>query len=157
LFKINRRTDYAVRVGVALARHPADTRLSSQVIQQEMLIPGPFLQRITSELSRANLINTYPGPNGGLQLARPAGEITLKDFVLAMEGPLCLSDCLENPHECPLSTECPVRSRWWRLQRHILQELQQTTLADLAAEAVSVPSPRLKQNNVLFIEQPAVD
>lgn len=140
MFKVNRRTDYAVRVGVALARFPAGTRLPTQVVQQEMCIPGPFLHRIISELSRAELIETYPGPSGGIQLARSAAEITLFDFIQAMEGPLCLSDCLQQPQECPLSRDCPVRGRWGRLQRLLLQELQRTSLADLAAELPTIPS-----------------
>lgn len=157
MFKINRRTDYAVRVGVALASCPQGTRLPTQVIQREMLIPGPFLQRIISELSRAGLIATYPGPTGGIQLARPAEKITLFDFIQVMEGPLCLSDCLELPQDCPLSRECPVRGRWGRLQRLLLQELQRTTLADLAAESQAVASPALDHQALLFIGEHAAD
>lgn len=158
MFKINRRTDYAVRVGVALARRPAGARLPTQVIQQEMQIPGPFLQRITAELSRAGLITTYPGPSGGIQLSRPAAEITLMDFIQVMEGPVCISDCLIAPQDCPLSSECPVRSRWGRLQRVIFAELQCTSLADLAAEAaaLSLPEPE-NPARLLFIEQVTAD
>jgi Rrf2 family protein len=134
MFKINRKTDYAVRVCVALARRPWGARLSTQSIQEEMLIPRPFLQRIIAELSQAGLLHTNAGPNGGLQLARPPEDITLRDILQVMEGPLCLSDCLVAPQECPLSTECPVRSRWGRLQTIILMELERTTLRQLVED-----------------------
>jgi Rrf2 family protein len=139
MFKINRRTDYAVRVGVALALRPASSRVPTQAIQAEMLIPRPFLQRIIAELCRARLLQTYPGPNGGIQLARPAGQITLKDIVIAMEGKICVSDCLTAQQSCPLSCDCPVRLRWGRLQSTLLNELSKTTLLDLAREAAESP------------------
>jgi Rrf2 family protein len=134
MLKINRKTDYAVRVCLALARRPWGTRLSTQAIQDEMLIPRPFLQRIIAELSQAGLLHTSAGPNGGLQLARPPEDITLRDILQVIEGPLCLSDCLVTPQECPLSTECPVRSRWSRLQTIILMELERTTLRQLVED-----------------------
>lgn len=135
MFRINRRTDYAVRVMLSLAKRPFGERLSTSTIQDEMLIPRSFLQRIIADLSRAGLLATYPGPNGGLQLSRSAEQITLRHIWEAIEGELMVSDCLKAPGECPLDTDCPVRSRWGRMQSIIVHELDRTTLTDLASEA----------------------
>jgi Rrf2 family protein len=141
VFKINRRTDYSIRTMLCLARHPVGTRLPAQQIQETMLIPRAFLNRIIAELSRAGLIKTFAGPNGGLELAQPAGETNLRQIWEAVEGPLLISDCLIAPGACPLDQSdlatpgCPVRSRWARLQRLILNELESTNLAQLAEEA----------------------
>lgn len=156
MFKINRRTDYAVRVGVALAKHPFGTRLPTQLIQDEMLIPRAFLQRIISELSQAHLIQTFPGPSGGIQLARPPEQISLRDIVEVMEGPLCISDCLQKPQDCPLSTACPVRSRWSHLQHIILVEMGQTSLAQLAAEAQRGSQDQVLSENFMYASQTAI-
>ena len=135
MFRINRRTDYAVRVMLSLAKRPFGERLSTSTIQDEMLIPRSFLQRIIADLSRAGLLATYPGPNGGLQLSRSAEQITLRHIWEAIEGELMVSDCLKAPGECPLDTDCPVRSRWGRMQSIIVHELDRTTLTELASEA----------------------
>ena len=135
MFRINRRTDYSVRVMLALAKRPFGERLPTRTIQDEMLIPRSFLQRIIADLSRAGLLATYPGPNGGLQLSRPAEQINLRHIWEAIEGELLVSDCLKAPGECPLDSGCPVRSRWGRLQSIIVHELERTNLAELAAEA----------------------
>lgn len=139
MMRINRRTDYAVRVVLALAEQPDGTRLSAQEIQGQMLIPRPFLNRIIADLSRAALIQTFPGPNGGLELARPAEAINLRQVWEAIEGRFAISDCLVSPGGCPLSGNCPVRCRWGRLQSLMLQELERTTLSELAADAHSQP------------------
>ena len=135
MFRINRRTDYAVRVMLCLAKRPYGTRLSTQIIQDEMLTPRAFLQRIIADLSKVNLICTYPGPNGGVQLARPAAEVNLRHIWEAIEGPLLISECLEAPQDCPLNAGCPVRPRWGLLQTVIAQELESISLDQLAAEA----------------------
>jgi Rrf2 family protein len=135
MFKVNRKTDYSVRVMICLAKQPAGTRLPTQTVQEEMLIPRPFLQRIIANLSKASLIRTFPGPNGGLELALPASEINLRHIWEAAEGSLNISDCLKAPGECPLDVTCPVRSRWSRLQAVILEELEASTLEILALEA----------------------
>jgi len=137
VFRINRRTDYSVRVMLSLAKRPFGERLPTRIIQDEMLIPRSFLQRIIADLSRAGLLATYPGPNGGLQLSRPAEQITLRHIWEAIEGELLISDCLKAPGECPLDSGCPVRSRWGRLQSMIVHELERINLAELACEASS--------------------
>lgn len=149
MLKINRRTDYAIRVVIALAKRPAGTRISSKKIKDEMLIPRPFLQRIIAELSQAGIIHTYTGPNGGIQLSRPAEQINLKDILEVMEGQLCISQCLYSPEECPLSTTCPVRNRWGHLQEMILQELTHTTMAHLARESVEDSTLKINPEQIL--------
>lgn len=135
MFRINKRTDYAIRVMVFLARQPIGKRVSTHIIQEQMLVPRPFLQRIVADLSRAGLVQTYPGPCGGLELARPAESINLRHVWEAIEGPLLVSECLKGPNECPLDSGCPVRSRWGRLQSLIVMELEAVELAQLAGEA----------------------
>jgi Rrf2 family iron-sulfur cluster assembly transcriptional regulator len=138
MFRINRRTDYAVRVMVALAKRPAGARLSTKAIQDEMLTPRAFLQRIIADLSKAGLVDTYPGPNGGLQLSRPAEEINLRHIWEAIEGALLISDCVQSADACPLYTGCPVHLRWMRLQNLIVKELEGSSLAQLAREATQL-------------------
>ncbi len=138
MLRINRRTDYAVRVMLSLAKHGDGQRVPTFQIQNEMLVPHAFLQRIIADLSRRKLINTYPGPNGGLQLARPVDSVTLLDVYEAIEGPLLISPCLEGPEECPLDVGCPVRPRWGRMQSLVANELAAVTLDQLAREAAQI-------------------
>ncbi|NPV55317.1 MAG: Rrf2 family transcriptional regulator [Anaerolineae bacterium] len=143
MFKITRKTDYAVRVCVALAKQPRGARLATQSIQDKMFIPHPLLRRIVAELSNAGLVRTFAGPNGGVELARPPAEITLKDIFQVMEGPICVSECLMDPQSCPLEAGCPVRERWGSLQATILAELARTSLRQLAEEATAAAAPCL--------------
>ena len=141
MLKINRRTDYAVRVLLALAKQGEGARLSSREIQREMLIPSAFMSRIVAQLARAGLVSTFPGREGGLMLPRPAAQITLRDVVEAFEGPILLSECLESKREddCPFRTNCPVRPKWGRVQVAMLREMAAITFDSLAQEALAAP------------------
>jgi len=141
MLKINRQTDYAVRVLLALAKAGKGARLSSSQIQREMLIPSAFMSRIVAQLARAGLVNTFPGREGGLMLPRPAAQITLGDVVEAFEGPILLSECLQarGEDDCPFRTNCPVSSKWGRVQVAMLREMAAITFESLAQEALAAP------------------
>src|SRR5258706_14373971 len=136
MLKINRQTDYAVRVILALAKHGEGARLSSADIQQEMLIPKAFMTRIVAQLAHAELVNTFAGRNGGLTLPRPASQIPLKDVVEAFEGPILLSECMQEKGEgnCPLRYNCPVHLKWEPVQVGIVVEVEYIAFEDLVEE-----------------------
>ena len=141
MLKINRQTDYAVRVILALAKHGQISRLSTREIQREMLIPPALMLRIVALLAREGLVKTYAGRDGGLTLARPMSEITLRDVVEAFEGPILLSECLQarGEEDCPFRSNCPVRTKWGRVQVAMLREMAAVTFEDLAKEALDTP------------------
>src|SRR6266540_6931090 len=141
MLKINRQTDYAVRVLLALAKRGEGARLSSTDIQKEMLIPKAFMTRIVAQLSHAGLLNTFPGRDGGLMLPCPASGITLRDVVEAFEGPILLSACLQvkGEDDCPFQTNCPVRPKWGRVQVAMLREMASITFEDLVKESLGIP------------------
>ena len=141
MIRINRQTDYAVRVVLALAKQGEGARLSTPTIQREMLIPPALMPRIVAELAKSGLIKTFPGRDGGMTLARPADKITLRDVVEAFEGPILLSQCLEarGEEDCPFRVNCPVSPKWGRVQVAMLREMAAISFEDLAREAQGVP------------------
>jgi Rrf2 family nitric oxide-sensitive transcriptional repressor len=137
MIRINRQTDYAVRVILALAKQGDDAMLPTARIQEEMLIPKALSSRIVADLAKGGFILTFPGRDGGLKLAHPASEINLKQIVEHFEGKFLISECLHGGGTCPFDHSCPVRTRWGRLQSLIVSELERTTLAELAQEAIT--------------------
>lgn len=140
MLKINRQTDYAVRVVLALARQGQLARLSSAAIQQEMQIPKAFMGRIVAQLSQAGLVNTFPGRDGGLSLAHSPQAISLLQVVEAFEGRLLLSECLQlkGESDCPFAGHCPVRPNWGRVQGAMAREMAAITFDYLAAESLPI-------------------
>jgi Rrf2 family protein len=138
MIRINRQTDYAIRLILYLAQQEVSTRISTAEVRREMQIPPALAQRIVADLARGEFIQTFPGRDGGLVLARPAQEINLRQIVEHFEGKFFISDCLVDKGNCPFDNKCPVRLRWTRLQSHIILELEQINFKDLAQDAQSI-------------------
>jgi len=143
MLKINRKTDYAVRVILALAKRPAGALVPTVEIRNEMLVPPVLLQRIVAELASGGFINTQVGRDGGITLAHLPVEINLLQIVEYFEGTIYLSDCVTKPGECPFDTKCPVRCRWARLRNVLRSELEQTTFQDLVEDAFAIQTGQM--------------
>jgi len=144
MLKINRKTDYAVRVLLALAKRHSGTLVSTSEIRKEMLIPPALLQRIVAELSAGNFINTQAGRDGGITIAHPPEKINLLQVVEHFEGTIYLSDCVTKSGECPFDMRCPVRCRWVRLRNVLRAELEQTTFQDLVDDTIAIQSGQME-------------
>lgn len=138
MIRINRQTDYAIRLILYLAQQAEGARVSTAEVRKEMQIPPALAQRIVADLARGGFIITYPGRDGGLVLARPAQEINLRQIVEHFEGKFFISDCLVDKGNCPFDNKCPVRFRWVKLQSQMVLELEQVTFKELAQDAMSV-------------------
>ena len=140
MLRINRQTDYAVRVILSLSKKEKGKRFSTAEIGHEMLIPPALLQRIVAELAGGNFINTQAGRDGGITLARDPSEINLLQVVEHFEGELYLSDCILKPGECPLEIKCPVHCQWVRLKNLLRDEMSRITFQQLVDEGSLIES-----------------
>ena len=138
MLRINRQTDYAVRVVLALSKKPMGTRIPTSEIRSEMLIPPAFLQRIVATLAAEEFIITQTGRDGGISLARSPKDINLLQVVEAFEGPIWLSDCVKHLSSCVFGQTCPVNRRWGRLRDVMRAELESATFDDLVREGLSL-------------------
>lgn len=134
MFKVNRQTDYAVRVVLALAKKAPGTRISTSKIGNEMLIPRALLQRIVAELASGGFIETQAGRDGGITLAHPPNQITLLQVVEHFEGPILLSECVLREGDCPFELKCPVNCQWIRLRDLLRNEMGRVTFEQLAED-----------------------
>ncbi|MDH7486838.1 MAG: Rrf2 family transcriptional regulator [Anaerolineae bacterium] len=128
---ITRKTDYATRVLLHLALLSPGGQATTQDIAHRQLIPERLIRHIISQLAKARLLSTKRGKGGGVQLARPAAEISLLDVVEAMQGPLSLNLCVDEPDSCALAAECPMHEAWARTQEELANWLRQETLDKL--------------------------
>ena len=130
--ELGRRADYAIRAAVDLARHAqSGARRKSRTIAEEMDIPSSYVPQILAELVRAGLVTSVAGRDGGYRLARPVGEISLVEVIRAVEGDLGSTVCVLRGGPCRWDDVCAVHVPWARAQNALLDELAETTLAEL--------------------------
>lgn len=140
MLRINRQTDYAVRVVLSLSKRDKGSRVPTSEIGREMLIPPSLLQRIVAELAGGGFIHTQAGRDGGITLAHAPQVITLLQVVEHFEGELFLSDCILKPGECPFEKKCPVHCQWVRLKNLLRDEMSRITFQQLVEEGQLIES-----------------
>lgn len=109
--EITRRTDYAIRLMLALAEGDGGP-ISVRELADKQQVPYPFARGIQRDLVAAGLAQSKRGASGGLMLARPGSEITLLDVIEAVEGPIALNICTADPDWCQRMGACSVHQVW---------------------------------------------
>lgn len=132
--QITNQADYALRAMLYLARLGFGKRAPSNVIAEEMNMSRIFLSRINTQLVNARLITTWRGARGGIALTRPASEISVFDVLTAVDGPIRLVGCVEDPECCKFSGTCPLHKFWIRTEQVLTEQLKGTSLQDLIAD-----------------------
>ena len=131
--QITRQADYALRAMLYLARMEQNQRAATSQIAKEMEIPPSFLAKIISQLSIAGLIHTSRGARGGVSLARKPKAISLLDVVEAIDGPITLNECTQDPTICSFGESCPIHEVWCETQAELVRKLRESTFDTLLA------------------------
>lgn len=114
--RVTNAADYAIRAMIHIACLPEGSVALRADIARVNDIPTSFMAKILRSLVKAGLLRSTRGVNGGFALARRTTEISLLDVVEAIEGPLGLADCTEDPCRCELADECPAQPVWSTVQ-----------------------------------------
>ena len=129
--KLSTRSRYGVRMMADLADNYGKNPVFLKDIAKREDISEKYLSIIVIPLRSSGLIQSTRGAHGGYTLARCPEEITVQDIFDALEGKICLVDCVNNPNDCPRVGICPTRDIWSVLGEKIRETLKSVTLADL--------------------------
>jgi Rrf2 family protein len=129
--QITRQADYALRAMIYLARQEPDQRSATSQIAEVQRIPPSFLAKIISQLAIAGLIHTSRGARGGVNLARQPADISVLEVVEAIDGPIMLNECTDDPSSCPFGPDCPIRPLWCSTQADLVDKLKNTSFAEI--------------------------
>jgi len=137
IMRLTSLADYAVVMMSAAARHTeaagGDARLSAACLAEETGVPLPTAQKLMGRLASAGLLTSARGTGGGFRLARAAGGISLADIIEAVEGPIAMSNCVdEQRNHCALEGNCQVKPHMSVVNGAVRGALQGVTLATLS-------------------------
>ncbi len=132
MIRITKLTDYGMVLLTYVAKHPEGRIHNVPDLAAEAHLPLPTVSKVLKILARAGLLASHRGMKGGYQLARKPEEITLADIVVALDGPIAITECSSDPLDaCDLSRTCPARSNLQRINQAVLMTLQNITLAQM--------------------------
>jgi len=124
-------TDYGVVVLGQLGGHRT-RKLSAPEIAEATGLPGATVSQVLKTLGASGMVSSQRGARGGYQLARPPEEITVRELVVAFEGPVAVTACVEGASDnCAVQSVCLLAGGWEQVNTAIQAALDSVTLADL--------------------------
>lgn len=134
--KISTKGIYALETAVDLAIYSSDGNLVSiRSVSERRHLSEKYLERIVSMLKKAGIVKSTRGACGGYCLAREAGEITVLEVLMAVEGNLAPVECLTKETDCGMDCEkCVTKNTWnhiWNLLRDTVWDVTIGQIRDL--------------------------
>lgn len=71
------------------------------------------------------------GPRGGFILGRDPSQISLREVVETIQGPISINRCLVAADACQRQRDCGARAKLAELQQHVRDYLDRITLDEL--------------------------
>ena len=84
---------------------------------------------------RSRLLVSVQGTRGGYRLARQAAMISVADVIQAVDGPVTVTACSTDDHNCDQYSKCSVRDPLWKIKNRIVEALNTVSVAEMAADS----------------------
>ncbi len=129
---ISQTVDYALRAVVFLGNQPGKSCTTAQLADEIDAPPG-YLAKVMIGLSRAEIVRSQRGPNGGCTLARDPSGLTILEVVNAI-------DAFHRISVCPLGRAahsgglCPLHRRMDNVMAAAELAFDQTSLGEILEE-----------------------
>jgi Rrf2 family protein len=132
MMELTRKGEYAVRGVIYLSRQaPGKISLISEIAEATGA-PQTFLAKIFQNFAKIGLVNSFRGTGGGFTLGRLPAQITLREVVEAVEGPIAPNRCLVGSGNCDRGAQCNVHPVWRKVQSQVVEILDSVNFEELA-------------------------
>ena len=129
--KLSARSRYSTRLMLELALNYNKGPVLLKYIGKSQEISSKYLAQLIIPLKIAGLIKSSRGAHGGYFLSRAPKDVKLSEIIAAVEGPLNLVECVDNPDICNRSSSCITKDIWTEIGNKFLETLESYTLQQI--------------------------
>jgi len=133
--KVTSHEEYGMRCLLRIGFAGPGQSVTIPEISEAEGMSNAYAAKILRTLRRGGFIKSARGKDGGYTLARPAGEIVIREVMETLGGRFFEPEfCMQHAGQkavCANSVDCSVRSLWRALQIVVDSVLSKTTLQDL--------------------------
>ena len=101
--RITLESDYALRILTAMAGYDCVT--DAKTISADTSVTIRFTLKILHKLVQGDLVQSFKGVNGGYKLKASPEDITLKNVIELIDGPIAIARCLDSDEGCSLNCD----------------------------------------------------
>lgn len=126
--KISKKCQYSLKAIFELAWQDGGKPISASEIAKAQHVSLRFMEIILNELKKGGFIASRRGSEGGYLLAKDAGDITVKEVVEYLEGPILLVQSSDNAYAIG---DKVFKEFWQEVNAAIEGVCNKTTFVDL--------------------------
>ncbi len=152
MLKLTKKADYALMAMKHLADHAQGSgSASAKDVADSFGIPPEALAKILQKLTKAGLLHSQHGMNGGYRLARPAHTISAFEVIQAIDGPLFITSCVTVRGECDQSDRCNIREPLRKVNESIEAVLRRIKISHMREEPEAIGHATSKASELVTI------
>ncbi|OUJ73978.1 RrF2 family transcriptional regulator [Hymenobacter crusticola] len=129
--------EYGIRAMIYIGQQSADfgRRVGLKDIAAEIDSPEAFTAKVLQGLVRQQLVTSVKGPTGGFELTpEQLRTVTLKQIVVAIDGPDILQGCALGLPQCSAKQPCPMHFQFLPIRDQLNELLRTHTIGELAGK-----------------------
>ncbi len=126
--KVSTKGRYALRLMIDLAMHRDDGYISIKTVSQRQDISEKYLEQIIKMLSKAKLVESTRGAQGGYRLVKDPSQYTVGEILRVTEGSLAPVECLNDDSTCENCQNCVTIEIWQNVLDAINEVVDNITL-----------------------------
>ena len=132
MIRLTKLADYGVVLTSHMAADPGRLHSAAE-LAKEAWVSVPTAAKILKILARQGVLESHRGASGGYSLARAPHEVSVADVIAALEGPIAVTECVEEGSgDCAVESVCQVRGSWQKINDAVRGALQEITLEEMA-------------------------
>jgi Rrf2 family protein len=132
--RLSTRSRYVTRLILELALKYNQGPVYLKEISASQELSLKYLGQLIIPLKIAGIIKSSRGAHGGYYLAKSPDDIRMSEVIRALEGPIYLVECLENPDICGRQKGCVTRFFWNEINNIIHKTLEDITIGDMVSK-----------------------
>ena len=119
---------YGLRILLDVAVHEKQGPVALRDISRRQQISQKYLWQVINPLKLAGLLRATRGAHGGYVLAKSPTQISIRDIVEILEGPVSVVGCVQSPGTCDRSATCTARGAWSEVEAKIKEAMDGISL-----------------------------
>ena len=131
--QISQSAGYAIHGLLYLHIFGDGTPIQLNSIAKGLRVSESYLSKIFQTLAKSSLVSSFRGAKGGFILVKPAQEISLREIIEMIDGPIVQAKCCIGRPNCNERDKCKVFRMFYELQKTIYDSLENIAIVDLNA------------------------
>ena len=137
--RLTQEADYALRIVWILAK--ADETLDAKKVSEMACVPERFTVKILRKLVLRGTVASKKGAMGGYLLAADSRELTMRQVIETIDGPLEISRCLNDEYRCSRNFDkkcCTFHLIFEKINKEMAEKFDRITIADAIDDEIGI-------------------